>query len=65
MARAINVPPPAILSKAQLTRHDITAWPDYFLRGDGQSWATSTDCPHGYRLTDSCPGCDADVEERQ
>lgn len=24
----------------------------------------ATQCGHGYNLTDSCPGCDADTEER-
>lgn len=35
-------------------------YPDYFIIGAGRDIASHTLCDHGYYLTDSCPGCDAD-----
>lgn len=51
------VPPADVLSRP-ITKADVDAYPDYFILGPGQDTAYATDCPHGYRLTDSCPCCD-------
>ncbi|MBP2323300.1 hypothetical protein JOF56_003685 [Kibdelosporangium banguiense] len=41
---------------------DIKADPKYWISGPGRDVASRTKCPHEYRLTDSCPNCDADLE---
>lgn len=46
----------------QLTRTDVTRYPWYYLSGPGRPVAQATDCPHGYTLVDSCPGCDHDEQ---
>ncbi|MUL39613.1 hypothetical protein FZ103_00190 [Streptomonospora sp. PA3] len=47
-----------------LTPADIAADPEYWIAGPGRVLAEATPCGHpgGYRLTDSCPACDADEE---
>lgn len=45
------------------TLADVTANPTYWISGPGRLVAEQTRCPHNYRLTDSCPGCDADAED--
>lgn len=37
-------------------RHD----PQYWIAGPGREAAHAAFCSHGYRLTDSCPGCDSE-----
>lgn len=39
---------------------DVRRDPQYWIAGPGHALAEATDCPHGYRLTDSCPGCDSE-----
>jgi hypothetical protein len=51
------VPSADVLARP-ITKADIDAYPAYFILGPGQDIASATDCPHGYRLTDSCPCCD-------
>ena len=60
--RGANDPPPAEVLTRPLTPSDVRNWPHYFIGGPGTDLAHGTACPHGYRLTDSCPGCDADQE---
>lgn len=57
------VPPDEVLAR-KLTADDVRQWPYYFVDGPGREIASKTDCGHGYRLTDSCPGCDAEQETR-
>lgn len=54
--------PPADVLAKQLTRQVVAEYPDWFLSGPGREQAERTQCAHGYNLTDSCPGCDADEE---
>jgi hypothetical protein len=35
--------------------------PQYWIAGPGYEFASRADCPHGYRLTDSCPMCDTEA----
>lgn len=51
-----EVPPPAVLAR-KITPLDVHLWPRYFITGPGQEIASTTECDHGYFLTDSCPGC--------
>ena len=39
---------------------DVRRDPQYWITGPGRDAAHDTDCEHGYRLTDSCPACDAE-----
>lgn len=39
---------------------DVRAYPAYYILGPGRELAETVPCPHGYFLTDSCPGCAAD-----
>lgn len=59
---AIPKPFADVLEKDAPTAIDVHAWPDFFISGPGRAIASQTACPHDYRLTDSCPGCDADRE---
>lgn len=59
---AIPRPPADVLAKDAPTVDDVRQWPDFFISGPGRRVASATPCPHDYRLTDSCPGCDADAE---
>ncbi|ALG07642.1 hypothetical protein [Kibdelosporangium phytohabitans] len=56
-----GIPPVSVLARP-ITAADIRKWPRYFLDGPGRKLAEQTDCRHGYRLTDSCPCCDAEQE---
>jgi hypothetical protein len=56
------VPPREVLDRAPTPR-DVRAYPDYFILGAGEKVARTTQCSHGYYLTDSCPGCDRDQEQ--
>lgn len=38
---------------------DVARNPSYWIAGLGHARAWKAKCDHGYRLTDSCPGCDA------
>lgn len=60
--RAIPAPPADVLART-LTPADIRKFPEYFILGRGRSIALRTACAHGYRLTDSCPGCDDDRDQ--
>ena len=60
--RGADNPRPSEVLTRPLTPADVRNWPDYFIGGHGTDAAHSTRCPHAYRLTDSCPGCDADQE---
>jgi hypothetical protein len=61
--RAAPVPPADVLNRP-ITKTDVTAYSAYFILGPGRDTASTTLCAHGYYLTDSCPGCDADDEHR-
>ncbi|MER5388351.1 hypothetical protein [Saccharopolyspora sp. NPDC002686] len=57
--------PPADILARPLTPADIRKYPAYFISTtNGSQLAQQYDCPHGYRLTDSCPGCDADFDRQ-
>jgi hypothetical protein len=56
------VPPSDVLARP-ITRADVSAYPVYFIHGPGRDVASSTDCGHGYNLTDSCPCCDAEDDD--
>ena len=56
------VPPLEVLSRPP-TVADVAAYPVYFITGPGREMAENTVCGHGYMLTSSCPGCDADSGE--
>jgi hypothetical protein len=58
---AIPMPPADILA-APLTPAIVRDYPHYYISGRGRPLADRTDCPHRYRLTDSCPGCDHDFD---
>jgi len=58
---AYRRPPADVLAKP-LTHQVVAEYPDWFLSGPGREQAERTQCAHGYNLTDSCPGCDADDE---
>ena len=45
------------------TRDDVRADPAYWIAGAGYYAARRAECAHGYRLTDSCPGCDAEDDQ--
>lgn len=60
-AQLRDVPPANVLAR-RITPSDVAAYPAYFLYGPGLVLAETTDCPHGYRLTDSCPGCGSDED---
>lgn len=47
------------------TPADVRDNPRYWISGPGLAIASQTACPHDYRLTDSCPGCDLDNEEEE
>lgn len=47
------------------TREAVSQYPQFYVSGPGGAVAELTPCPHGYHLTDSCPGCDTDAEKRQ
>ncbi len=53
---AIPAPPADVLAGA-LTAEKVAKYPEYYIRGRGHALAASTDCGHGYWLTDSCPCC--------
>jgi hypothetical protein len=53
------VPPLEVLGRP-ITKADIEAYPVYFIIGPGREIAERTKCGHGYLLTSSCPGCDAE-----
>ena len=55
------VPPLEVLSRPP-TVADVQAYPVYFIVGPGREIAQNTACGHGYMLTSSCPGCDADAD---
>ncbi|WP_188187554.1 hypothetical protein [Nonomuraea sp. SYSU D8015] len=55
-----EVPPVAVLD-GPLTREILRAWSKWFF-GPAYHVTRATQCDHGYRLSDSCPGCDADEE---
>ena len=55
----MTVPPLEVLSRP-ITKADVSAYPVYFIIGPGCEIAERTECGHGYYLTDSCPGCDAE-----
>lgn len=55
-------PPEDVLNRPP-ARADVAAFPVYFILGPGAEAAASTECDHGYYLTDSCPGCDYDAEQ--
>lgn len=38
---------------------DVARNPRYWIAGPGRDRSRAAKCDHGYRLTDSCPGCDA------
>lgn len=59
IAANASVPPADVLARP-ITAADVKAYPDYFIIGAGRDIASHTLCDHGYYLTDSCPGCDAD-----
>ncbi|QYN17498.1 hypothetical protein [Amycolatopsis sp. DSM 110486] len=60
-ARGANAPvPPADVLARTITYADVQAYPDYFILGPGQAVASTTDCGHGYNLTDGCPNCGTD-----
>lgn len=60
-----RVPPPEVID-APLTAEITRLYPDYYHGGGpGYKKARETKCSHGYNLTDSCPGCDADFEGRE
>ncbi len=58
---AIPMPPADVLNRA-ITPADARTYWGYFFEGRGRKLAATTQCSHGYNLTDSCPGCDADVD---
>lgn len=61
--QSANAPrPPVSVLLRRLTPADIKAYPVYFILGPGYDIASKTLCGHGYHLTDSCPGCDADED---
>lgn len=37
---------------------DVARNPRYWIAGPGHERAWKAECDHGYRLTDSCPGCE-------
>ncbi len=41
----------------KVTATDIGLYPEYYVSGPGRAAAEGSDCPHGYRMTDSCPNC--------
>ncbi|MGW4114793.1 hypothetical protein ACWEFJ_28295 [Actinosynnema sp. NPDC004786] len=51
----VDAPPPTIA--------DVRRFPEFWVSGAGHAIASRTHCPHGYYLTDSCPGCDADQDQ--
>lgn len=51
-----DVPPADVLSRP-ITPADVAAYPAYFISGPGREIASTTECAHGYNLTDSCPAC--------
>jgi hypothetical protein len=54
---------PDAAAQAHPTHADVKAHPAYFISGPGRDIASSTQCAHGYYLTDSCPGCDYDDDQ--
>lgn len=54
-----NRPPADVLAR-KITHADVARYPAYFILGPGREAASATECDHGYYLTSSCPGCDAD-----
>lgn len=60
--QAIERPPADVLDRAP-TKQDVRDWPDFYISGPGRAVASRTACPHDYRVTDSCPGCDYDQEQ--
>lgn len=62
---SISQPPAEVLAKDAPTLADVHKWPEFFILGPGRAVASQTPCPHDYRLTDSCPGCDADRERAE
>lgn len=58
---ATLAPSADVLAKAP-TAATVKAYPDYYIVGPGRKIADATLCSHGYRLTDSCPGCDYDQD---
>lgn len=57
----MRIPPASVLCRKP-TVDDVRRWPDYFITGPGYDVARRTQCSHGYYLTSSCPGCDADTD---
>lgn len=57
-----ETPPPTDVLARKITPDDVATYPGYFISGPGREIAERTQCAHGYNLTDSCPGCDADKE---
>jgi hypothetical protein len=55
------VPPLEVLSRPP-TVADVQAYPVYFIVGPGREIAEYIACEHGYMLTSSCPGCDAEED---
>lgn len=60
--RNMVVPPPEVLSQP-VTKADVAAYPVYFIVGPGREAAENAECGHGYMLTSSCPGCDAETTD--
>ncbi|WP_218007368.1 hypothetical protein, partial [Nocardia otitidiscaviarum] len=63
-ARHLTIPRPPgdVLAKEAPTVADVRDWPEFFISGPGRAVASATPCQHDYRLTDSCPGCDAEAD---
>lgn len=61
-AIAATLAPPANILAKTPTAATVKAYPDYYIVGPGRKVADATLCSHGYRLTDSCPGCDYDQD---
>ncbi|TDB90899.1 hypothetical protein E1264_03470 [Actinomadura sp. KC216] len=55
--------PPDLVKSRAPTVWDVVRWPEYYISGPGRQQAGETRCDHGYKLTDSCPGCDVDKED--
>ncbi|MFD5899136.1 hypothetical protein [Streptomyces sp. NPDC060366] len=58
MARTVPTPAQP-KGPGQVTVADIQEYTDYYtdFRNPGREAARESFCPHGYRLTDSCPNC--------
>jgi hypothetical protein len=61
---AATLAPPADILATTPTAQTVILFPDYYINGPGRAVASTTLCDHGCHLTDSCPGCDHDQDNR-